>query len=158
AWPRSGPAPVPTQHATITVPGGPGIGGTVRLDAELYLPEQTPAPAVIVAHGFGGSRLSVVDDAQRLARHGFVVLAYSARGFGESGGRIGLDSLDYEVPDARALVDWLAHRPEVRQDGPNDPRLGVTGGSYGGALALMIAGTDPRVDDVAAMATWNDPT
>ncbi len=157
-WPRSGPAAVRAQDEKITVPGGPGVGGTVTLDAGLYLPKTTPAPAVIVAHGFGGSRSSVDADAQRLARDGFVVLTYSARGFGASTGRIGLDSLDYEVADARALVDWLAKRPEVRQDRPGDPRVGVTGGSYGGALALMLAGTDDRVDAVAAIATWNDLT
>ena len=152
----SGDRSVPNRDEKITVAAGPGLTGSVTLDAGLYLPARTPAPAVIVAHGFGQTRLSVDADAQRLARAGFVVLTYSARGFGASTGRIGLDSLDYEVPDARALVDWLAKRPEVIQDGPGDPRIGVTGGSYGGALALMLAGTDPRIDAVAAVATWND--
>ncbi len=157
-WPRPGPREIVAQDEKITVPGGPDVDGTVTLDAGLYLPSATPAPAVIVAHGFGGSRASVDADAQRLARAGFVVLAYSARGFGASTGRIGLDSLDYEVADGRALVDWLSHRPEVAQDGAGDPRVGVTGGSYGGALALMLAGTDQRVDAVAAVATWNNLT
>src|SRR5699024_7281236 len=156
ATPDTAPTPVAAQDIRITVPGGPGIGGDVILDAGLYRPQHTPAPAVIVAHGFGGTRGSVDADAQRLARAGLVVLTYSARGFGRSTGRIGLDSLDYEVPDARHLVDWLAHQPEVVQDEPGDPRVGVTGGSYGGALALMLAGTDPRIDAVAAVATWNN--
>ena len=42
------------------------------------------------------------------------------------------------------------------QDGPGDPRVGVTGGSYGGALALLLAGYDPRVDALAPVITWND--
>ena len=42
------------------------------------------------------------------------------------------------------------------QDGPGDPRVGVTGGSYGGALALMLAGTDPRIDAAVPLITWND--
>ncbi len=84
------------------------------------------------------------------------MLAYSARGFGESTGQIALDSLDYEVPDARAIVDWLAEQPEVVQDGAGDPRVGVTGGSYGGALSLMLAGTDPRIDAAVPLITWND--
>jgi ABC-2 type transport system ATP-binding protein len=155
-WPRSGPRTIHARDEHISVRGGPGVGHRVILDAGLYLPKHTPAPAVIVAHGFGGSRASVDGKAQRLARDGFVVLTYSARGFGRSTGRVGLDSLDYEVPDARQLVDWLAGQPDVIQDGPHDPRVGVTGASYGGALALMVAGTDPRVDAVAAVATWND--
>ncbi|MEO7124517.1 MAG: alpha/beta fold hydrolase [Nakamurella sp.] len=150
------PVAVQPDNLTVSVPGGPGESETIALDASLYVPTVTPAPAVIVAHGFGGSKKSVVDDAERLVAAGFVVLTYSARGFGNSTGRIALDSLDYEVADARALVDWLAKQPEVAQDGPNDPRVGVTGGSYGGALSLMLAGTDPRVDAVAAVETWNN--
>ncbi|HEY4991960.1 MAG TPA: alpha/beta fold hydrolase, partial [Nakamurella sp.] len=154
--PAPGPTPIATRDVMITAPGGPGVDGPVQLDSTLYLPARTPAPAVIMAHGFGGSKQSVAADAQQMARNGFVVLAYSARGFGNSTGQIGLDSLDYEVPDARAVVDWLAGQSEVTQDGPGDPRVGVTGASYGGALSLMLAGTDPRVDAVVPLITWND--
>ena len=158
AWPSSEPESVAEQDLTIPVAADPADPGkrTIDLDATLYLPASTPAPAVIVAHGFGGSKLSVTSDAQDLARAGFVVLAYSARGFGASGGQISLNSLDFEVPDARALVDWLAERPEVQLDAPGDPRVGSTGGSYGGALSLMLAGTDPRIDAIVPLITWND--
>ncbi|MEJ3655333.1 alpha/beta fold hydrolase [Actinomycetes bacterium KLBMP 9759] len=134
----------------IDVPGG------VSLDTTLYLPQRTPAPAVLVAHGFGGSKASVDADARDLAARGFVALAWSARGFGESTGRIALNAPDAEVADARALVDRLATRPEVALDGPGDPRVGVTGGSYGGALSLLLAGYDRRVDALAPVITWND--
>ncbi len=156
AWPTPGPTPIATRDLTITAPGGPGVNEPVQLDSTLYLPAQTPAPAVIMAHGFGGSKRSVASDAADMARAGFVVLAYSARGFGDSTGQIALDSLDYEIPDARAIVDWLAEQPEVVQDAPGDPRVGVTGGSYGGALSLMLAGTDPRIDAAVPLITWND--
>ncbi|MGH3568875.1 MAG: alpha/beta fold hydrolase, partial [Pseudonocardia sp.] len=137
---------------------GDGSAGAPRvsLDTTLYLPVTTPAPAVLVAHGFGGSKASVDADARALAERGFVVLAWSARGFGTSTGQIALNSPDAEVADARALVDWLAGRPEVQLDAPGDPRLGVTGGSYGGALSLLLAGYDPRVDALAPVITWND--
>ncbi len=134
----------------------PWDSAPVELDSTLYLPTHTPAPAVIIAHGFGGSKASVAGDAENLARAGFVVLAYSARGFGKSTGTISLDSLDAEVPDARKLVDYLASRPDVIKDAPGDPRVGVTGGSYGGALALMLAGTDPRIDAAVPVITWNN--
>ena len=148
---------VRTQDETISVPGGPGVSADVKIDATLYLPPGSGrAPAVLMAHGFGGSKLSIASDARTLASKGFVVLAYSARGFGNSTGQIALDSLDYEIPDARALVSWLATRPEVLLDGPGDPRVGVTGASYGGALSLMLAGTDPRIDAVAPVITWNN--
>ncbi|GAA3231798.1 alpha/beta fold hydrolase [Pseudonocardia petroleophila] len=133
----------------VDVPGA-------TLDTTLYLPATTPAPAVLVAHGFGGSKDSVDADARALAERGFVVLAWSARGFGASTGQIGLNAPDAEVADASALLDRLAAMPEVVQDGPGDPRVGVTGASYGGALSLLLAGYDPRVDAIAPVITWND--
>ncbi|MEU0511307.1 alpha/beta fold hydrolase, partial [Amycolatopsis sp. NPDC006125] len=135
-WTRSSsePAAVPTQDAILDVPAAPGSAAKVSLDTTLYLPERTPAPAVLLPHGFGGDKNSVAGDAQELARRGFVVLTYSARGFGRSTGEIGLNDPDFEVADAARLVDWLATRPEVRLDGPGDPRVGVLGASYGGAL------------------------
>ncbi len=145
-----------TEQQRITVPGGPGVPAPIELDTTLYLPETVPAPAVLVAHGFGGSKASVDTDARDLAARGFVALAWSARGFGTSGGQIALNSPDYEVADARALVDWLAARPDVVQDGPGDPRVGITGGSYGGAISLLLAGYDRRVDALAPVITWND--
>ncbi len=156
AWPAPAPVPIASRDVQIDAPGGPGVADPVVLDATVYLPTSTPAPAVIMAHGFGGSKKSVAADAEQMARDGFVVLAYSARGFGASTGQIALDSLDYEIPDARAVVDWLAQQPEVQLDGPGDPRVGVTGGSYGGALSLMLAGTDPRVDAAVPLITWNN--
>ncbi|MGH3611206.1 MAG: alpha/beta fold hydrolase [Pseudonocardia sp.] len=148
---------VRTEEQRIDGAGGASAGGArVSLDTTLYLPVTTPAPAVLVAHGFGASKASVDADARELAERGFVVLAWSARGFGASTGQIALNSPAAEVADARALVDWLAGRPEVQLNAPGDPRVGVTGGSYGGALSLLLAGYDPRVDALAPVITWND--
>lgn len=132
----------------------------VPIDTTLYLPDQAsagdPVPAVLLAHGFGGSKRSVAGDAEDLAELGFAVLAWTARGFGASGGQIHLNHPDYEVRDARRLLDWLASRPEIRTDAAGDPAVGVVGGSYGGALALQLAGHDPRVDAIVPQVTWND--
>ncbi|MGG8407431.1 alpha/beta hydrolase, partial [Streptomyces sp. 12297] len=113
-------------------------------------------PAVLLGHGFGGSKDDVRAQAERLARDGYAVLTWSARGFGGSGGRIGLNDPDHEVKDVSRLVDWLAARPEVRLDAAGDPRVGVAGASYGGAVALLAAGHDRRVDAIAPQITyWN---
>lgn len=130
-------------------------GATVRLDTELYLPASTPAPAVLLAHGFGGSKADLASQARSLAQHGYVVLAYTARGFGASGGLIHLDSLRYEVADGSRLLDYLQARPEVTKRAGR-PVVGVAGSSYGGALALMLGATDHRIGAVAADITWND--
>ena len=156
AAPAAATTDVQTVEERVEAPAGPGEPGTVGLDTTLYLPATIPAPAVLVAHGFGGTKASVDADARALVARGFVVQTWSARGFGASGGQSALDAPEFEVADARALVDRLAARPEVVQDGPGDPRVGVTGGSYGGALALLLAGYDRRIDALAPVITWND--
>ncbi|MEU9303762.1 alpha/beta fold hydrolase [Streptomyces sp. NPDC048269] len=113
-------------------------------------------PAVLLGHGFGGSKDDVRAQAERLARDGYAVLTWSARGFGRSGGRIGLNDPEYEVRDVSRLIDWLATRPEVQLDADGDPRVGVSGASYGGAVSLLAAGYDRRVDAIAPQITyWN---
>ncbi|MEV0896764.1 alpha/beta fold hydrolase [Actinoplanes sp. NPDC049802] len=133
-------------------------GDAVELDARLYLPADRDGkvPAVLLAHGFGGSKETVRDDAESLAERGYAVLAYTARGFGRSTGEIHLNSPDHEVEDAQRLLDWLATRPEVTTDAAGDPKVAVVGGSYGGALALLLAGQDQRVDAIVPSITWND--
>ncbi|MET9019383.1 alpha/beta fold hydrolase [Actinopolymorpha sp. NPDC004070] len=149
-----------TDDAMVTVRTGPRGDRPVRLDTRLYVPSSAtadhPAPAVLLAHGLGGTKDSVTGQARDLVRRGYVVLTWTAEGFGASGGQIHLDSPDWEVTDARRLLDWLARRPEVRRDGPDDPRVGVVGASYGGALALLVAGYDRRVDAIVPQVTWND--
>ncbi|HEY9437594.1 MAG TPA: alpha/beta fold hydrolase, partial [Streptomyces sp.] len=113
-------------------------------------------PAVLIGHGFGGSKDDVRAQAEKLAGDGYAVLTWSARGFGKSGGEIGLNAPDREVKDVSALIDWLAARPEVRLDAKGDPRVGVTGASYGGAISLLAAGYDQRVDAIAPVISyWN---
>ncbi len=132
-------------------------GAAVQLDISFYgQSDGTRHPLVLLAHGFGGSKDSVAGQAADLQARGYVVATWSARGHGKSGGRIHLDDPDYEVNDAKALVDLAAKRPDVELDGAGDPRFGVMGGSYGGALGLMLAGADPRVDAVVSAITWND--
>jgi ABC-2 type transport system ATP-binding protein len=154
----TGPPPESVAEQTISVPVRAEPDGTaVTLDGSLFTPSSSgPHPAVLLAHGFGGSKSDLIDRGRDLAGRGYVVLTFSARGFGGSGGRIHLDDPDFEVADARALVDLLAARPDVRLDAAGDPHVGVAGGSYGGALALMLGATDRRVDAVVASITWND--
>jgi ABC-2 type transport system ATP-binding protein len=157
-------APTPksytTSDAMITVLTGPDGDEPVELDTTVYLPKsasaQSPVPVILLAHGFGGSKRSVAQDAIDFADRGYAVLTWSAQGMGDSGGLIHLNSPDYEVRDAQRLLDWLATRPEIQRDGEGDPRVAAVGGSYGGALALMLAGVDRRVDAIVPMITWHD--
>ncbi|MFI0352469.1 alpha/beta fold hydrolase [Actinomadura sp. 9N407] len=151
-----GAEPVRAQVQRIDVVDGPKNDQKVSLDTTFYRAVgEKKAPVVLLGHGFGGSKDDVRQEAEELARDGYGVLAWSARGFGKSTGEIALNSPDYEVKDVKQLIDWLAERPDVQLDGPGDPKVGMAGESYGGAIALMTAGHDPRVDAIAPQITWH---
>ncbi|MFD5494982.1 alpha/beta fold hydrolase [Streptomyces sp. NPDC127091] len=129
----------------------------VRIDTSYFT--AGPAgrrPAVLLGHGFGGSKDDVRQQAEELAREGYAVLTWSARSFGKSTGKIGLNDPKGEVADVSRLIDWLAEQPEVQLDEEGDPRLGMAGASYGGAIALLTAGHDDRVDALAPAITYFD--
>ncbi|WP_189176831.1 alpha/beta fold hydrolase [Streptomyces lasiicapitis] len=137
---------------------GTADGREVRIDTSYFTAGDPGAkrPAVLIGHGFGGSKEDVREQAEKLARKGYAVMTWSARGFGKSTGRIGLNDPKGEVADVSRLIDWLAERPEVDLDKAGDPRVGVTGASYGGAVSLLAAGYDKRVDAIAPVITyWN---
>ena len=156
---RTAAAADPVTQTTLSAVGTPEADGQpVRLDVTLWTTDpQTPRPTVVLAHGFGGTKADSAPVARTLARDGYAVLTYTARGFGASGGLIHLDDPAYEGADAVRLVDLAARRPEVLHTG-DDPVVGFAGASYGGAVSLLAAGLDPRVDAVAAAYTWNDLT
>ncbi|GDX18421.1 ABC transporter ATP-binding protein [Actinomycetes bacterium] len=128
----------------------------ISIDTSQYLPKKLPAPAILIAHGFGGSKDSVESDAKFFASKGFVVMTWSARGFGESTGQIEMNSIDSEVADTRALITYLSKSKNVLLDGEGDPRVGIMGSSYGGANALLTASHDLRIDAVISDISWSD--
>ncbi|MET7422226.1 alpha/beta fold hydrolase [Dactylosporangium sp. NPDC005555] len=151
------PATFRTEEQRITVRTGPDDATEVTLDTTLYLPKKSgKKPAILLAHGFGGTKQSVKSDAEDFADLGYAVLTWTAQGFGRSTGEIHIDSPDWEVKDAQRLLDWLAARPDIQTDAAGDPRVAAVGGSYGGALALLLAAQDKRVDAIVPMITWND--
>ena len=122
------PVPVTARALRIAVTDGPGHDQHVSLDATFFTPPgRGRVPAILLAHGFGETKNAVRPEAEQLARAGFAVLTWSARGFGRSTGQVALDAPDYEVADVGQLVSWLARQPRVRLDGPGDPRVGITG-------------------------------
>src|SRR6516225_3907401 len=151
------PEPLTIRNLRIAVVDGPRGNQHVVLDASFFLPPGTgKVPAILLAHGFGETKYAVQPEAEYLARAGFAVLTWSARGFGASTGQVALDSLDYEVRDVEQLVSWLARQPRVLLDRPGDPRVGIAGASYGGGISLLAAAYDHRIDAVIAQSTWNN--
>ncbi|GAB2791618.1 CocE/NonD family hydrolase [Streptomyces daliensis] len=159
--------------------GGDGPGGTGEgahrcvVDADLYRPAGADAdhrvPAVLTTNGFGGSKndAGTVGVAKSFAERGYAVLSYSGLGFGKSGCRITLDDPKTDGEAASELVGFLGGERAaddgtradfITSDGEHDPRVGMIGGSYGGAVQLATASVDERVDALVPMITWNDLT
>ncbi|WP_328687684.1 alpha/beta fold hydrolase [Streptomyces caniferus] len=160
-WAAASSDAAPAVHRAdrmMSMPDRPGSKKQVRIDTSFFTAGSSARrrPAVLLAHGFGATKATLRPQAEKLARDGYAVLTWSARGFGRSTGKIGLNDPHGEVADVRRLIDWLAERPEVRLDKAGDPRVGVAGGSYGGAISLLAAGYDRRVDAIAPQITyWN---
>jgi dienelactone hydrolase len=113
-----------------------------RLDA-WFVPSRTGA-AVVLLHGAGSTRSSLLDHAAVLARHGFGALLVDARGHGTSGGRA-MDFGWYGDHDVAAAVSWLRYAPGVDPD-----RIGAVGLSMGGEEALGALGAVPELRAVVA--------
>ena len=130
-------------------------GRPVKLDVTILSTDPTtPRPGIVLAHGFNGTKDDSLEPARTLAEDGYAVIIYTARGFGASGGSIHLDHPDFEGADAVKIIDLAASRPEVARTG-DDPVIGVAGASYGGAVSLIAAGLDPRVDAIVPAFTFN---
>ena len=158
-----GCAVVPTAQAAeqivetaLLTPGTPEPDGDpVMIDTTILTTDPAIAqPAIVLAHGFGGTKDDSLGTARTLARDGYTVIIYTARGFGKSGGLIHLDNPAYEGADAEKIIDLAATRPEVIKNG-SDPVIGFAGASYGGAISLLVGALDPRVDAIVPAFTWN---
>ena len=98
-------------------------------------------------------------DAQDLAGRGYVVLAYSARGFGRSTGQIGLNDPRYEIADLSSLIDGLAERDEAESSStPRATRASAWPGFLRRRAGAARRGYDDRVDAIAPQITWNSLT
>ncbi|WP_390897451.1 CocE/NonD family hydrolase [Streptomyces justiciae] len=163
------PAPATGQYTVTALKFTVQAGGRAcTIDADLYRPTGVDrAPAVLATNGFGGSKSDGSTDVigKAFAERGYVSLVYSGLGFGNSGCLISLDDPDIDGRAASGLIDFLAGKRAaddgtkadfVTLDREGDPRVGMIGGSYGGAIQLATAAVDHRVDAIVPMITWND--
>jgi hypothetical protein len=122
----------------------------LRLDGDLYLPEDVPPgarlPAVIPCSGYSGLKdIHPARFARALVPHGYACLAFDYRGFGASEGERGRLVPQEQVEDVRAAVSFLASVPEVDGD-----RIALLGWALGGGVVIAEAADDARVRAVVA--------
>ena len=130
------PYAIARREVAIAVADPDLQGQPVVLDASLLIPRGAgPFAALVINHGYLGSKDDDDELATAQARAGYLVLRYSSRGFGATKGQVDLVG-PKEQRDLQTAVAWL-----------NDPRhapvwvnhIGQYGGSYGGAHALALA-------------------
>jgi ABC-2 type transport system ATP-binding protein len=169
---------VKTLHFVVTA-GPSGAQRQCTIIGDLYRPAGAtaahPDPAILTTNGFGGSKDDQASMAREFAQNGYVVLSYSGLGFGGSGCPIELDDPDWDGRAASQLITFLGGgsaatdgtrvnyvtHDQTAHDGhhyPDDPRVGMIGGSYGGEIQFATAEQDPRLDTIVPIITWNDLT
>ena len=125
-----------TPHETVTLHTRDGLDL-----AGWYVPSKNRA-AIVVVQGGGGDRRGSRRHAAMLARHGYGVLLYDARGRGESQGSPNAAGWTWQA-DVDAALDFLSKRKDVD---PN--RIGGLGLSTGADVLIEAAAKDPRLKAV----------
>lgn len=123
----------------------------VRLSARSWASEFPASALIVLVHGFSASKdnRDVVSLAMRLRDEGFDVVAYDARGHGESEGECTLGDLEHH--DVAAAVTWARRRSS---------RIVLVGASMGAVAVLHHAASGPDVAGVVVVSSpsgWRMP-
>ncbi|MFT7723858.1 MAG: CocE/NonD family hydrolase [Roseateles sp.] len=128
----------------------------VRLAANVFLPAGASSgagtaryPAVIFITSWASADFfEYLGQQQRLARDGYIAVAYTTRGFWDSEGSIGVAGPG-DLADVSGVLDWTLAQT------PADPaRVGAAGISYGAGLSLLALGREPRLRTAVALSGW----
>lgn len=116
----------------------PPPGGTIRLDADVYVPDgKGPFPVLLMRQPYGRSIASTVVYAHPTwyASHGYIVVIQDVRGRGTSEGTF--DLFRHEAQDGYVSVLWAANLPH------SSGQVGMYGFSYQGMTQLYAAAEHP---------------
>jgi pimeloyl-ACP methyl ester carboxylesterase len=125
-----------------------GPPDSVSLSVWLVEPKGPPLATVLVLHGIRSDKFWFVGLARKIAARGFRAVIPDLRGHGRSSG----DWLSYGVREANDLSALLS---ELAKAGRLVEPVGVVGVSYGAATGIQLAGIDPRVRTVVAIAPFS---
>lgn len=113
-----------------------------------FIPPQNGA-VIMAQHGYKGSRMGMLEEAEILYRHGYGVLVTSVRAHDMSEGEL-ITFGYYEMQDLEAWFQYLLTRPEV------DPeRIGILGNSMGASMAIQYAAQNAQIKAVVAQSAFS---
>lgn len=108
-----------------------------------------PYPAIVFIHGGGwrqGSRRSYREKIEEAAKRGYVAATISYRLLSWEGDEKAPTKINGNFPaqvnDCKSAIRWL--RANAKKYHVNPDKIGVTGGSAGGHLSLMVGLTDAK--------------
>ncbi|MBU9699198.1 alpha/beta hydrolase [Rhodobacteraceae bacterium HSP-20] len=120
-----------------------------------HLPDATPAPVVVIAHGFAGSRQLMEPFALTLAHAGYMVVTFDALGHGRNPLPM---SGDVTLVDGttRLMVDELRTVARAALAHPrSDGRLAYLGHSMASDLVIRAAQQEPRAKATVAISMFS---
>ena len=153
--PLAHPGVISPFDGTCFVTGQTVVGTDgVRMTANVFLPAGAAEPGrqfpgvVFISSWAAADFFEYLGQQHRLARDGYVALAYTARGFYLSEGTVGVAG-PQDVSDVSSAINWLlANTPTDAQ------KIGASGISYGAGLSLLAAAADTRIRAVTALSGW----
>jgi acylglycerol lipase len=131
---QSGLAPIDTQKSAKHYQGRFKVKDGLKLYAQWWEPEGTPAKAVVIlVHGLKDHSRRYGEVADKLRQNNYAVYAFDLRGHGDSEGqRVWVDSFNDYVDDLQTFYDL------VRKKEPNKP-IFIFGHSMGGAIVTLFS-------------------
>mgnify|MGYP002150960966 CR=1 FL=1 len=124
----------------------------VTLAANIFTPTTAPSPdgypAIIFVNSWMLDEHEYLIQASQFAKKGYIVLSYTSRGWGCSGGEIGMSG-PTDTADITAIVDWLEAKTDTDMN-----NIGISGMSYGAGLSLAGLALEPRLKTAVAMSAW----
>ena len=132
------------------------LDGTGTTPATLYLREGgDPAPVVVIAHGFAGSRQLMEAFAFTLAHAGYTVVSYDLEGHGRNPVPMSGDVTSIDGT-TRLLVDEARRVARAALAHPRaDGRLVYLGHSMASDIAVRAALSDPAADAVVGISMFS---